>query len=454
MTRSFKKIRFYWWLLVAFVKKNLRVLLFSFIGTLLGIIVMLNIYPSFQVFFLRNHEIIGVIGRYSINSIPQEIVTQISSPLINVNSSGEIIPVLAENWEVLDKNKTYRFYLKKNLFWDDHTPFLATDISYDFKDDIKINIIDDTTIEFSLSQPLSIFPIYLTKPIIKEKTHGVASPYKIQNYKIFKGKFSEINLFPLLEGLPYKTYKYYFSEEELLMAYKKGEINQFITPKKYIADQLHSWKNTTIDKTIDYQRVMTLFFNMKSKQFEDREMRKSIVLATNRMNDLGVSAISPISPSSWAYYSDVKQYPFDKVEAKKIIDDNYVATTTPKIKLYTFYDYADIAEQYKNDYQSIGYSVELKLLSDVPDDFDILLTMWDLPLDPDQYIYWHSTQIENKSNITNYVNLKVDKLLEEGRSFSNIQQRKKIYRDFQKTIADDIPAFFIYHPYVYKINRK
>jgi len=66
--------------------------------------------------------------------------------------------------------------------------------------------------------------------------------------------------------------------------------------------------------------------------------------------------------------------------------------------------------------------------------------------------FWHSVQKEG--NITNYLSLKVDKLLEDGRSTLSIPERKKIYKKFQKILVDDQPAIFFYYPYLYKIKRK
>lgn len=62
-----------------------------------------------------------------------------------------------------------------------------------------------------------------------------------------------------------------------------------------------------------------------------------------------------------------------------------------------------------------------------------------MPKDPDQYILWHSDQV---NNIVRYKNLRIDKLLEDGRSVTNINERKEIYSDFQKYLMDDLPASF------------
>jgi ABC-type transport system substrate-binding protein len=61
--------------------------------------------------------------------------------------------------------------------------------------------------------------------------------------------------------------------------------------------------------------------------------------------------------------------------------------------------------------------------------------------DPDQYLFWHSTQ--TKTNLTQTNNPKIDKLLEEGRQTFDQQERKKIYQEFQKILLEECPAIFL-----------
>jgi peptide/nickel transport system substrate-binding protein len=58
-----------------------------------------------------------------------------------------------------------------------------------------------------------------------------------------------------------------------------------------------------------------------------------------------------------------------------------------------------------------------------------------------------------RSSITRYKNLRIDKLLEDGRKTVNINERKKIYADFQRFLLDDMPASFLYFPYEYTVTR-
>jgi peptide/nickel transport system substrate-binding protein len=80
------------------------------------------------------------------------------------------------------------------------------------------------------------------------------------------------------------------------------------------------------------------------------------------------------------------------------------------------------------------------------------------PLDPDVYNY---KEFDSKFigqgywNLASYSNPEVDKLLEEGRTTFDKDERKKIYQQFQSIIADDQPTVFIaFSNNVYAINDK
>ena len=103
--------------------------------------------------------------------------------------------------------------------------------------------------------------------------------------------------------------------------------------------------------------------------------------------------------------------------------------------------------------EAAGLSAELNVASfNRPDNFDMFLAFLKVPVDPDQYYFWHSTQ--KAGNIGSYSNVKADLLLEKGRSTINIEDLEKDYFDLQKTLLDDPPAIFLYYPYVYTIKRK
>ncbi len=451
MTSITKKIRHFYWFFKIFLQKNFKILIISFIASLLFIFLTINFFPFINELLFKKRDKIGVVGQYTLTTLPNDITSLMSNSLISINNKGEILPVLASSWEIKDKNTTYIFHLKKNLVWSDGKKFVAADINYKFKG-IQTIVLNENTIEFKLSHQLSIFPVYLTKPLIRSPLKGIAGLYQPENFRLEKGIVQSVSLSPNKSELSYKTYYFYDTEDKLITAYKKGEINSFHTQKKSITDTFKNWKNTTIDKSVNYNQIMTLFFNNTTQVLSNKDIRQALAYDSPSLEDMGERANGPIPPFSWAYDPNLKEYSYNIDKAKSLVKKELNSSSSAQLNLYTFYDYIDVAEQLKKNFDQIGLKTIINVVSYTPQNFDMFLTLWNPPLDPDQYYLWHSTQSEG--NITNYKSDKIDKLLEDGRSITDITQRKEIYSEFQKKIVEDVPAFFIYYPYIYTVTKK
>ncbi len=448
-----KAFRYYYWLLLEFIKKYSRLILMSFFIGFISLIGFLSVSPYLKLIF-NKQEVIGLVGRYDFTNLPDEIMTKVSNGLVTISEKGEIIPVLANSWEVKDGGKQYRFYLKNNLLWNDDKKFTTEDVNYKFTD-VEIKSVDKNVLDFYLSKPLGIFPTFLNKPLIRSPLIGIAGFYKLGKYRISSGYLIELTLVPNTKDLLTVKYKFYDNESDLVTAYKKGEINKMTLTKKSVADTFINWKNSQIVKSVDYTRLLTLFFNNQEKLFENKDIKDAFAMMIDYQNisDFGEVARGPIPPTLWAYNSNLKTNTYDIDTATKIIKNAITASESAQLNLLTSYDYYDAADNIVGEIKKTGLKVDINMISyDRPDKFDLLLVFWKVPKDPDQYYFWHSTQKEG--NISNYKNVKIDKLLEDGRSTINIDERSNFYQEFQKIIQDDPPALFLYYPYVYTIKRK
>lgn len=448
-----KILRYYYWLFIEFFKKNSRVIAISFFVSFIGIIGFLSISPYIKI-ALTKEEVIGIVGDYDINNPPDELANRISNGLVTVSEKGEIIPVIANSWEVKNGGKEYRFHLKDRLLWGDNKNLKAEDIKFKFED-IILKAVDDRTIDFFLKNPLEIFPTYLSKPILKNPLIGVAGFYKVGKLKTEAGYLKEVDLTPNTKNIAPVKYKFFQNDSQMVNAYKRGEINKMTLSKKAIADTFLNWKNTKVNRSVDYSRLLTIFFNFKNPLITNENVRDALTMLVDieKFSEFGQVAKGPVPPVSWAYSADLKNYNYDLTTAKKIIEKEVSASESAELNFVTFFDYYDVADDFVTEINKSGLKASLNLASlDRPDNFDLLLAFWKVPVDPDQYYFWHSTQV--KGNIGNYKNVKVDLLLEKGRSTINIEEREKNYYDLQKTMQDDPPAIFLYYPYVYTIERK
>jgi peptide/nickel transport system substrate-binding protein len=241
----------------------------------------------------------------------------------------------------------------------------------------------------------------------------------------------------------------------MITAYKKGEVTMIKITKKSVVDTFTNWKNTKITKAIDYSRLLTLFYNGDNPLLKQKEIKQAIlmVIDLNQFAAAGQIAKGPITSISWAYNPNLKNPIYDPEAAEKIIQKTLSTTTSAKLNLVTYYDYYDIADRLVTELEKVGLTVNLNIISyDKPSSFDFLLAFWKVPPDPDQYYFWHSTQTQG--NIGNYKNVKVDKLLEDGRATLSLQERKRVYFELQRVMQDDPPALFLYYPIIYTIERK
>src|SRR5690606_4458758 len=111
-----------------------------------------------------------------------------------------------------------------------------------------------------------------------------------------------------------------------------------------------------------------------------------------------------------------------------------------------------VAEEIAAQWRAVGVETQVHVVQTVPADFQAFLTVFEPPKDPDQYTLWHSTQ--TGSNITNFNNSRVDKLLEDGRLELNTQERRQIYLDFQRFLVEETPAIFLFNPSTVTITKQ
>ncbi|PIZ94648.1 MAG: hypothetical protein COX81_02910 [Candidatus Magasanikbacteria bacterium CG_4_10_14_0_2_um_filter_37_12] len=88
--------------------------------------------------------------------------------------------------------------------------------------------------------------------------------------------------------------------------------------------------------------------------------------------------------------------------------------------------------------------------------YDVLLYGMIVGDDPDQYPFWHSSQIDFPGlNLAQYFNRNVDEILEKTRETIDEEEKVSLYKNFQDTLSEDLPAVFLYMPtYTYALSDK
>jgi peptide/nickel transport system substrate-binding protein len=235
------------------------------------------------------------------------------------------------------------------------------------------------------------------------------------------------------------------------MALKLGSIDEIALV--YDPAPFQNWHTIKIEANDNSYNIVTLFFNTQDKYLSEKSLRQALYYAIQK-DEYGVDrASSPIPPLSWAYNPQIKSYDYNPERAKELItelpdelkqDLNIQLVTTPSL--------LTTAEKISKDWKEVGIQSHLLVSSTIPSEFQVFLAIFDPPNDPDQYSTWHSTQ--TSTNISRYKNPRIDKLLEDGRLALDMEERRKIYLDFQRFLLEDVPAAFLYYPRVYTLSRK
>lgn len=445
LRRFFHKIRFYQHIMAAFWQKRKRLVIFSF---LLGVGAFFLIYRLFNLSQIKVEKI-GLVGKFTLDELPIEIQKLISDGLTEVAPNGSAQPALAADWEIQNEGKEYFFTLKDNLFWQDDKPIVAADINLNFSD-VASTIIDKKKIKFQLKEPFSPFPIAVSRPLFKKGFIGTGS-YQVQSLKRNGQIIEKLVLVPAKDKKqPKKIFHFYPTEETARIGFKLGEVNllqEIVRP-----EDLSNWERVKITQEVKKNRFVAIFFNTNDPQLGSKSNRQALAYAIKK--DWEERALNSFNPNSWAYNESVKPYDYDLENAKKLLETENgegEKEILKEIELSTFSSLLPVAEQIKKDWEELGVATQIKVVNVPADDYQALLATQEIPSDPDQYLFWHSTQT---TNIVHYKSPKLDKLLEDGRKELDQEKRKTLYADFQKFLVEETPAVFLYYPTVYNLSKK
>ena len=447
MKRVVNKGRILFWLTSTFLSRYKKHLLSGFISGFFIFLLTVKVSPIIALLF-PSKQIVGIVGNYTPTTLPLSIQNLISFGLTKTSLEGETLPSLAVSWETKEEEKVYLFRLREDVFWHDGEKFTAQDVNYNLKG-AEIRPLDQFTIEFRLKEPFSPLPSLLSQPIFKKGLIGTGI-YKVSRLKLNVDRIDLISLTPVVQkrGASKLTFKFYPTESAAVTAFKLGEIDIL----QDLSDEYNfsSWKNVEIEKKVLSNQIITIFYNLRFSLLKEKDFRQAMNFAIPDLDE--EKAWGPISPTSWAFSEKVKIYKFDLEKGKKLLNEEDLATNAASLTLSTFPSFLSLAQKIANSWEKLGVEILVRVENTIPENFEALLTIQQIPPDPDQYALWHSTQ--ERTNISNLKDPKIDKLLEDGRKTFKKEERKLIYADFQKYLMDEAPAAFLYYPTVYTISRK
>lgn len=440
------------WLIKAYIRKWKRIIIASFIFGIVGFFSLYFLLTHFKIFTFGQKETIGVLGIYNSNNFPSEILENISYGLTKTDRSGKVQPSIASSWNIDNSGKIYTFHIKDNIYFTDGTKLTSKEINYNFEN-VEVFRPDKKTIVFKLKESYSPFLVTVSRPILRKNFIGLGD-YKVKSLEL-NGEFIEsIQLQKIKSPNNLTSYLFYPTEEALKMALVLGEISktQDISDLSFQKNSFKNFPNYNISKKINYNRLVTLFFSTQDKVLSDKRLRQALTYTLPNDFSQGKRNRTPYPPTLWAAREDVFSYEQDFEHSKLLLESSSAtASSQLKLNIKTLPQYKTIAEQISLSFKKIGILSTIEVINTLPSNFQVFLGEFNVSKDPDQYTLWHSS---SSNNLTGYKNLRIDKLLEDGRQTVDLEKREKIYADFQKYLLDDPPADFLYFPYNYVLTKK
>ncbi|MBI3342808.1 ABC transporter substrate-binding protein [Candidatus Gottesmanbacteria bacterium] len=441
----FRKSRFLLLVTRELSKKYTLPLLVGFLLGLIGMVSLRQIAPSMAQQVAVPMVRVGIVGDVTPATLPQNIQELISSGLTKLGSDGTPGPALATTWEATDAGRTYVFTLTENARWHGGAPVVARDINYNIRD-VSFTFIAPYSLRATLKEPFAPFLTLVAKPILQTGLKGFGS-YRVAHVRLKGESVQYLLLEPVVNrASPAREYRFYRTEAAAITAFELGDVD--VLEDMSTHESFTGWKNASISARPRFDRMVALYFNTKEPLLDQKGVRQALGFAVP--DPSFVRAYSPIAQTSWAYTDTVKKYTYDPLQAKKLLANTKIASQSASLTITTFSQFVDVAQKIASSWTSLGVPTTVQVVG-ATGPFQVLLSAQTIPPDPDQYPLWHSTQ--SSTNLTGYVNVKVDKLLEDGRKELDPASRKKIYADFAKRLVEDAPAIFLYYPTTYTVTR-
>ena len=420
--------------------------------------------------------------------VDRQVLNSIMDKLVDLNPEGEIVPMLAKEWQVSDDQLTYTFTLQEGVKFHDGTDFDAEAVKFNLERGMAeasprrtelsavsaIEVVDPQTVKVTLKEPFAPFLSVLTDragmivspTAAKEMGEDFLSkpvgsgPFKFQERVMGSTITLVRNDDYWQEGLPKAkqiVYKIFTDANTALVNLRSGQVD--ITdslPSKEVPALKSNPEFVVVNEPgLGYQGV---WLNTEAPPLDKKEVRQAISMLINRdalvkvmFGETATPGNSPFSPSNLAYGESDKYNPPNVEEAKALLAKAGVPNPSFTLMTGTSPANAQFAQLIQGFLQPAGINMQIEkvefgtMLDQMENgNFQAGALGWSGRPDPDQNIYnFFLTGASN--NDANYSNPKVDELLNEARRDGDEAKRKALYDQVMQILHEDVPYVYIYH---------
>ena len=424
------------------------------------------------------------------------------------NETLEIIPLLADRWEISEDKFVYTFFIKRGIKWHDGIQFTSHDVvfSYEkimdpkvdapalrgyYKDIKRVEALDDYTVRFTYARPyflalefcggMNIVPKHIfengdfnTNPAGRQPIG--TGPYRFLKWETGKEIVLERNesYWKKKPNIKRIVFKIITDPTVTLQVLKRGEIDfSGLTPIQW-SRQTSSERFKKHFEKLSYFTPNYSFigWNTNTPFFKDKRVRTAMTYLINRklilekiLYNLGEVVTNPFYINSPEYDKSIKPYPYDPLKAKQLLDqagwvDHDGDGIRDKEGVKFGFEFLlpsgsvtgeQISTILKEELKKVGIKMNIRRLewavfTKQLDErkFDAVTLSWAMGVESDPYQIWHSSQAERGSNFVGFKNKEADQLIEKARTEFNRKKRIELYRRFAEIVYQDQPYTFLF----------
>ena len=418
-----------------------------------------------------------------------------------------VIPALADGWTVSDDGKDWTFYLDRNARWHDGELFTADDVEFtiEYMQDHEgeftwfesisyidnVEVIDDYTVVMDLNAPMASFLVDIAGNVPMLPEHiwdDVSDPltFKTDDAVIGTGPLKLVEYDSAMSSYQYEANYDYYDGKLLVDEVISMEVGDTTAALQYgDVDEVSFWgaeitAKQTFEGDPDFEIitgpsfwVLQVIFNCEKYPNDDVEFRQAIahgidrdMIVSNVLNDGGIPANTGIMhPDSIWYNPDCTVYEHSSDTANDILDSlDFVDTDSNGIRnypagaersgditfdLYTTGKFSRVAELIQSDLATIGIEIVVTSSGWGPIDarlkegnFDVVISGHGGIANPQimRIPSWPASTYHSDDYDSTFAEQEVE---------MDLDSRKELVDQLQEMVADDLPVYTLYHPYMW-----